>query len=371
MKRRHRAGKALFVALLVVGCGGTSARAPVVEAVAGAALVPDLTGHAAAAAADPTPVTAAPIVVPTTAPPATVAPTTTLSTSAAPAPVVPTLAGDVLAQPDFQPGVHAEQVVSSGLRRDWTIVVPPGRSQQKPAPLLIALHGVGGKGINMRPLGFEALAAEIGAIVAYPDAAGGSWNDGRPGLESITGTLTDDIGFFRTLIDETARLAGADPKRVAVVGFSNGAMMASRVACELSDRLVAVALVSGGGQQGLAQACKPARPTPMLVVFGTSDRVVPYTGGEVAPFAGKRRGIVAPVVELLNTWLSCDHCRDFREAALPGTSPAVTEFRAQGCPAGIEIVHYRVEGGGHEWTSNAGFSTTTRVWEFFKSRLVQ
>lgn len=64
----------------------------------------------------------------------------------------------------------------------------------------------------MRSTGFEPLALAHGAVVAYPDAMGGAWNDGRPGVDPVVPGALDDVRFLRLLIDETGARTGADPR---------------------------------------------------------------------------------------------------------------------------------------------------------------
>ena len=255
----------------------------------------------------------------------------------------------------------------NGADRQWTVVIPPGTTDDQRMPLLIVLHGVGGKGSAMRRLGFEKYAASAGVLVAYPDALGGSWNDGRPGMEPLAGAPADDLAFFRELSARTAADAGADPKHVAIAGFSNGALMASRAACDMTDQLQSVVLVSGSGPRDMTQRCKPSRPLSVMVVFGTSDLTVPYEGGQVATYAGKSRGQVAPVREVLDVWRSANGCvgADAQEAV--GTKPVVTALRGKGCRA--DLVHYKVTGGGHEWFSAPTFDTTGEAWRFVSTHL--
>ncbi len=251
--------------------------------------------------------------------------------------------------------------------RQWTVFIPTGTNVGDKLPLLIVLHGVGGKGSGMRRLGFDRLAQAAGVLVAYPDAIGGSWNDGRPGMEPITGAPVDDIAFLRELIAHTVAELGADPGHVSIAGFSNGALMASRAACEMTDQLEAVVLVSGSGPRGVAERCKPSRPLRLMVVFGTADAVVPYEGGQVAPYAGKSRGQVAAVRELLDVWRTANGCSGTNPAQdVAGTTPRVSALRGLGCRA--ELVHFRVAGGGHEWITTPAFDTTTEAWRFVSAR---
>lgn len=264
----------------------------------------------------------------------------------------------------------SEKIVTTtvgGVERQWTLVVPPNTSESQRLPLLIVLHGVGGKGAAMRRLGFEKFASPAGYMVAYPDAVGGSWNDGRPGMEPLAGTPVDDVAFLRELIARSVADAGADAKRIAIAGFSNGALMASRAACDMTDQLASVVLVSGSGPRDMTAKCKPSRPLPMMVVFGTADTVVPYEGGPVAMYAGKPRGLVAPVREVLDIWRGVNGCTGTESQPLAGTSPSITAMRGTGCRA--DVVHLKVAGGTHDWVTNATFDTTTEAWKFVAAHL--
>jgi len=262
--------------------------------------------------------------------------------------------------------VHEHQVELAGQTRHWTTVVPPAGagSGSRPPALVVVLHGVGQQGAAMRSKGFEPLAADQGAVVAYPDAFGGAWNDGRPGTDEVVpGVTVDDSAFLRVLIEETVTLTGADSRRVAVVGLSNGAMMAARVACDLADRVSAVALVVGSGGQGFEQACRPARPVAVMVVAGSADATVPYGGGRVADWGTKRRGYVAGVEEFVDYWRAQNGCASTQS----DTRPSVSEVRGAECRTGNAVVRYRVEGGGHDWYQMPKFDTTGAVWEFVTS----
>ena len=265
------------------------------------------------------------------------------------------------------PGVHEHQVQIDAQARRWTTVVPPGTDGGSASALVVVLHGVGGRGADMRSTGLEALAAAPRTVVAYPDAFGGAWNDGRPGVDPpVPGmTVDDDIRFLRLLIGETVARTGADPRRVAVVGFSNGAVMAGRVACDLADTVSAVALVAGSGGQGFEQSCKPARPVAVMVAAGSNDRTVPYGGGRVPDWGTRKRGFVAPVEDFFAFWGRQSGCTSTQ---FPAGPPQVNVARGADCRADTAVLRYRVNGGGHEWFKTPAFDTTNVVWDFLTRR---
>lgn len=282
--------------------------------------------------------------VPRPAPPVTVAPV-----AVAPEPPAP---------PSLAAGVHEQQVDVDGVGRRWTIVVPPG---PPPSAVVVVLHGVGGRGADMRSAGFEPLAAGKGVVLAYPDALGGAWNDGRPGADPIVpGAPIDDGRFLRLLIEETVGRTGADAGRVAVVGFSNGAVMASRLACDLADRVSALALIAGTAGQGFDRSCRPSRPVAVMMAAGASDSVVPYAGGRIANWGTKRRGYLAGVEELFTFWRAHNGCSSVQTAG--------GEARATDCRTGSPVVRYRVSGSAHEWYRSPRFDTTNMVWDFVQRR---
>ncbi len=292
------------------------------------------------------------------------------------APVVPTVAQYSTAAVHAAPsspaptyltaGVHEHQVELDGQVRRWTTVVPPTAEGSRPSALVVVLHGVGGNGADMRSKGFDPLAAERGVVMAYPDAFGGAWNDGRPGTDPVVpGVTVDDSRFLRLLIEETTSRTGADIRHVAVVGLSNGAMMAARVACDLADQVSAVALVVGSAGQGFEQTCRPVRPVAVMVVAGSDDATVPYGGGRVADWQGKRRGYVAGVDAFVDFWRAQNGCASTQ--VVPGP-PTVGVASAVGCRTGGAVLRYRVEGGGHDWYQPPKFDTTAAIWDFTAQR---
>jgi polyhydroxybutyrate depolymerase len=324
--RRGRAGVAgmLVLAALAACTGGDTAGSPAVEAVAPAVSEPVTT------------VAVGPLV-------------TTTVVDPAPEPPAPVY---------LSAGVHDHQVDVDGVGRRWTSVVPAGMPA---SGLVVVLHGVGGRGADMRSAGFEPLAAAKGVVLAYPDAHGGAWNDGRPGADPVApGPPVDDGRFLRMLIDETVARTGADGRRVAVVGFSAGAVMASRLACDLSDRVTALALVAGTAGQGFERSCRPTRPMSVVMAAGVSDAIVPYAGGRIANWGTKRRGFVAGVEELFAYWRAQNGCTSMQTAG--------GEARGADCRSGNAVVRYRVTGGVHEWYRAPRFDTTNVVWDFVQRR---
>lgn len=179
---------------------------------------------------------------------------------------------------------HGDTVVRlerGGGVRTALVSLPPGFGKRARYPVVIDLHGENSNAFaEMRASGLSAAAAERGFVAVFPNASGEQDSSKAP-LESQRLTwrpgdvATDDLGFINELIDTLVNSYRADPKRIFVVGFSNGATMAFRVGCELSHKIAGLAAVGGGMDDG---ACRPVKPLPLLVFHATGDSVAPYAG---------------------------------------------------------------------------------------------
>ncbi len=280
-------------------------------------------------------------------------------------------------------GTTVRTLTSGGVDRTYVLHVPAGHPE--PKALVIELHGGGGRGDEIdRLTGFNALADAQGFVVAAPSVLAGNWNDGRP--EVATGGFAggggqigqqgvDDVRFISDVIDDVRSVASIDDLRIYAAGISNGAMMSTRLACELSDRIAAVGLVAGTGAVSLVRGCRPTRPVSVIAFNGTADPLVPYEGGQVTAF-GSDRGEVVSVDALAARMASLGGCTDPPAASSAG--PSVT-LRRWSCPNGVGVDFYRVEGGGHTWPggvqylpvrligpTTADVDATHLIWQFFE-----
>lgn len=239
-----------------------------------------------------------------------------------------------------------------GLTRTYELYVPSELDRSRPVPLVLVLHGAGGTGRRLAPaVKFEALADQKRFIVVYPDGYEKHWNDGR-GIPEWTSHIkdVDDVGFLSALIDKLIATQNADPHRVYVTGISNGGLMSHRLGCELAGKVAAIAPVVRTFTTKMAEGCRPSRPIPVLMFFGTADRQVPFEGG-----IQKMGSAATPVLsarETIEKWASLDGC--------PLKPPLADKVELQ-CSQGSEVVAYILEGAGHSWPKDA----TQIIWNFF------
>jgi polyhydroxybutyrate depolymerase len=132
-----------------------------------------------------------------------------------------------------------------GVTRTYRLFIPFGLGTDAKVPLVLALHGgLGSADQFAATTKFESLARDEGFIVAFPDGLDGTWNGGSCCGQSARKNV-DDVGFLAALIQDLERTAPVDPTRVFVTGHSNGAIMAFRFGCERADLVKAIAPVAG------------------------------------------------------------------------------------------------------------------------------
>jgi polyhydroxybutyrate depolymerase len=282
-------------------------------------------------------------------------------------------------------------LVHDNLERTYHIHIPSSYDKSVPPPLVIALHGRGGNGESMILVsrkGFDKLADRDGFIVVYPDGIEMNWNDGRMDEEASDRAHTeniDDVGFISALIDSIIKDYNIDPKRVYVTGISNGAIMSYRLACELSDKITAIAPVDGNIPNMLLHECSPTRPVSVLAINNVNDPLVPFNGGEIyGHFHMVKLGQVLSANESIGFWVNRNKCSTTPVVAEepdrdPKDGTRVTRKEYSDGMEGTEVTLYSVDGGGHTWPGGFQYlpvwliGKTSRdidanevIWEFFK-----
>jgi polyhydroxybutyrate depolymerase len=270
-----------------------------------------------------------------------------------------------------------------GLDRTYRVHLP--RDTSHALPLVVALHGGSWQGPKMELVSeLDVTADRHGFIVVYPDAVYSpkpverQWADGR-GTTKASHDGVDDVAFIAALIDKLSADYKIDPARVYATGISNGGFMSYKLACDLGDRIAAIAPVSATMPQAEAPTCKPARPLAVLDIHGTADPLVPYGGGEVQGGSG---GAILSVADTIKMWAAIDGCD-----AKPATSDVPDRDPRDGmrthrdvyahCKSGTDLVLYTVDGGGHTWPGGGrmdakvvgpttrDFDASEAIWDFF------
>jgi len=233
--------------------------------------------------------------------------------------------------------------IDSGTR-SALVHLPAGVAPTRPLPIIVALHGYGGFGMEMEQTSELSDASDAeGWIVVYPEGTGSPqqwvYTPGGPGHQA-------DLAFLRQVIGDIVAGGCGDPKRVIATGISQGGWMSDRVGCEMTDLVVGVVAVAG---RDFGWGCKPDKPVPFTAVNGVLDDAIPYKGGPIdAP---------PPVtsVDSVDDWLAARAtsrgCTG--KPSAKSVSAHVSLETWPGCAAPVSL--YRVEDGGHSWPNGGGY----------------
>ena len=168
-----------------------------------------------------------------------------------------------------------------------TVHVPPGYDPQHPAPLLIALHHYGGSGAEQEAyFKLGTLAEQGGYLYALPDGTRNKsdirfWN-ATDACCDFDRSGVDDVGYLAGVIKEIQASFAVDPKRIDLIGHSNGGFMVYAVACSHADEVAAIVSLAGA-TFGTPTKCAPSVPVAALQIHGTADDQIAFDGGAVRP----------------------------------------------------------------------------------------
>ena len=208
---------------------------------------------------------------------------------------------------DTSSNLVEHSVEHDGLTR-WFLEYQPQPQQPANAPgttaaLVILLHG-GGQSMyrlfdrgNLGSRRWLDLSDQHGFLLLAPNGVSsgwfgwfqetkgkGYWNDLREGAGNEESN-EDDVGFLVKVIDWAVSERQIDPKRVYFTGASNGGMMTYRMVMERSDLVAAgAALIANLPEEtGVVSPFNPPSvPTPMFIMNGSNDPLVPFQGGCVS-----------------------------------------------------------------------------------------
>ena len=267
-----------------------------------------------------------------------------------------------------QTGVtYLDSVLSNGIYRRFRTYVPNIYDVTNPTPLVINLHGFGSNSLQQQSYGnFMPIADTANFIIVHPDGLTlfGSpfWNAG------ITST-PNDIEFISNLIDYLKTKFAIDTKRIYSCGMSNGGIMSYYLACNLFNRIAAIASVTGTMFQSWFENCSPPRPFPVMEIHGTDDTTVPYDGA----------GSFSSIDSVIKKWVKHNNCNS---TAITYSVPNINSvdnsyavsYKYTGGNLGSSVELYKVFDGSHSWpgapaiftNTNLDFDASAEIWRFFR-----
>ncbi len=160
--------------------------------------------------------------------------------------------------------------------------------------LVVLLHGYGADGADLLGLADPLSPHLPGVAFVAPDAPDrlpGSpfgyqwfpipWIDGSSEAEAEAGlqVAAADLDAF---LDERLAAEGLEPSQLAIIGFSQGTMMALHVAPRRARPIAGIVAFSGRLLHPEALEAEARSKPPVLLIHGDQDDVVPFADLEVA-----------------------------------------------------------------------------------------
>ncbi len=264
---------------------------------------------------------------------------------------------------------QTDSFIYDGIMRNYNVHVPPGFSDSDTLPMVFNLHGLLMNATSQEAYSeFSPIADRENFIVVYANGINNSWNTlGTPYHSGV-----DDVGFLSALIDTMHKYYHINLNRVYSTGMSNGGFMSYRLACELSERIAAIASVTGSMTDSMIYYCSPSRPMPVMRIHGTNDLIVNYNGS----------GAISSADTCNEFWTFRNNCppdvllQPIPDAVTSDNCTAEKTARVN-CDNQSEVVFYKINGGGHTWpgaidmfggiagATNQDFEASEVIWEFF------
>ena len=229
------------------------------------------------------------------------------------------------------------------------------------------LHGYGASGeIEEAYLGLTATTDARGMLYVHPDGTENPlgkrfWN-ATDACCAPEGSTVDDSAYLSAVIARAKADYNVDPRRVFIVGHSNGGFMAYRMACDHADDVAAIVSIEGATFADPA-LCRPSQPVSALEVHGTADETILYGGGSTRGGGRPYPGAVGTV----EAWARLGGCSTAPDD--PAPSPRVIENDL--APASVASYSAGCAPGGHAelWTQPGGVHIPT--WSpTFKEQII-
>lgn len=261
--------------------------------------------------------------------------------------------------------IREYKIKHAGTERSYWLYLPENHDD---APLVLCLHGYGGKAEGYRPELLE-VAKENGFALCYPQGEKApkgktGWNVGYPAQE---GMKTDDVDFVCDLVRHLQKTHGLSRKNTFYSGMSNGGEMCYILAMQRPEVFSAYATIAGLTMQWLYKGYTPKKAVPIMEVHGTADKTSMWEGD---PYNKGGWGAYISVPHAVGVWVAQARCTHEVTEELPLIRNKVIlhkymggEPAWEGGPA-VEVRLYEIVDGKHSW-GLGDMDTCREMWKFF------
>ena len=266
---------------------------------------------------------------------------------------------------EIMSGTFSRSIEVEGESREYLIHIPISYDSIQSIPLILNFHGwTMSASDQMYVSDMRALSDSEQFILVYPQGTKlwGSthWNVGS----WTTGSQANDLDFIDALTDQLANNYNLDEERIYACGYSNGGFFSQELACQLSNKIAAIGTVAANMSIQTVKNCDPSHPVPVITISGTMDNVVQYDGSQPEGTISHNN--------TLDYWITFNNMdsepiiSDLQDINIPDGS-SVTLYQYLNGDNYVEIEHYKIVDGGHDWPGTFGnmdIDANTVIWNF-------
>ena len=243
----------------------------------------------------------------------------------------------------------------SNYKHSYYLEVPTKKSD-KPYPVLIILHGMGGKAKGRMFEWFNRPGGLIKEkyIIVSPQGYRSSWN-----IVSEP-SKANDLGYIEAIINELSKFSNVEKENFSIMGISNGAALVNQIAIEtkltsIKNYISAVSPLNGfqhdgknfkikGDDNNYTKIATPLKGVRLMNISGTNDGLIPYDGG-TSKFIPAKDGKLSFVPAEESIYLWAKHMGYVGKKLTKPTSVngKIEEFSY----LDGDIIHYKVVDGRH------------------------
>jgi len=263
-----------------------------------------------------------------------------------------------------------DTIESGGLQRNFRLYVPTAYDGSEPVPLVLNLHGYTSDAFGQDLYAnFRVIADTANFLIVLPNGTLDGFGQRYWNCFTEPGIGVDDVAFLSDLIDSVSANYNVDANRIYSTGMSNGGFMSHTLACELSNKIAAIASVAGSIDEDRFSACDPQHSMPVMQIHGTADETVPYEGNfDFMP--------VESVVDYWKEFNNCDAAAEFTSIpdVIPGDSCTAEHYVYGGGDNNVNVELFKIIDGGHTWpgtaltflgVTNLDINACKEIWYFF------
>ena len=254
-----------------------------------------------------------------------------------------------------------DSILVNGDYRHFITYIPSIYHPSQITPLVFNLHGRTSNSFEQMWYGdFRDIADTANFIIVHPqgllDNTGVThWNLGQ--------STVDDIGFLNSLYYYIVSNYNINVDQVYSTGMSNGGYMSYYLACNMSDKIAAIASVTGAMGSFTQLNCNPTHPTPVMEIHGTADLTVPFND----------------IVNGIEYWRDYNNCNITADTTLIQDSDlsdlsTVEHIIYNNGFHGVTTELFKIHNGGHTWpgsgistsgVTNNDINASVEIWMFF------